>query len=617
MNRLSNIAHQSLLLGWQTLFVLVLLTVIGAGLLWLIATPYARIRWPIVAPLMGIALVTIIGVPLARNGLSIAWFAPVITLVGGLLSLTMLVRLSRNWSGRRILRTWLRLQGLVYAGIMGIVIMVSAILMTWGKGSSVRDVWGSGDFGAYWVVPDYLQHNGANVPAYLHQEVFRTHDVVDHFTNWSRLGSMVSLACVGALFPSAAIHHAITPSIVAAMVLMLGLAHCWLSRESPYLSWLVILVLIHPFLYFPLYFSYVSQAMGVILFITGLLVAGSRRITFHQSVIAGIFIGAACLHYPTMLCAAAVFWTLHFLLSLRNDRMPAALAGTVTALVVCGTYLPSTIHELARVARISDPGGWDWRGLIGSLEILGLRSVLGYHMPEPMFFGLRVVEVAIMVGFVAILWIALRHSRQPVAAYSLVITTTILTGIAAFKCFRHHTHASHGFVKTLSLFIVFLCLTAAVPVARWCTRLPSTVRSLTGGVLVFLIVGGQALALLRTEPQAPWYSSDLIQLTRRLLNRSADATVRLAVANPWDRKRSGATRMATGSSVKGLPDLYWEMAAPIVRDERRLVRNVSISQTNCFTILSAREVTPPIDAKLIADREGEYYAVPTSQPTIH
>ncbi|MEI8138458.1 MAG: hypothetical protein WCI03_01170 [bacterium] len=607
-----HLVAQSIVLGAETMGVLGLLAVLGAGPVWLVFPSFAKLRWPIFAPLAGLAIVTIIGVPLALIGGAVAYVAPVIFAGGILGSLIVTLRMSKNQRGRRILLTWVRRRFLAGAGVLIVVAVASTALITQGGRGSVRDVWGSGDFGAYWIVSDYMQQHGANLDAYQNQTAFHAVDIQAHLSKHARLGCMVFLAYMGSILSPLAIHQVIVPSIVALILLMLGLAQCWLDSEIPHPQYVLVILLLHPFLYFLLYFTYVSQASGVVLGMAGLLIGGRKKAGKIEAILSGCLIGTAILHYPSMLLVAGVFWVMQFAVRFRLGQEWWAYLGPLTILVVGGIYLPNTLNELIWVARTAIPPGWDWRGLIGSFEFVGLRSVLGYEMPEARNMVVRVADYALIIALGVFLYAGFKYSRMRIVALTIAVTTALLSMVAVLKYLQHVPHASHAIVKNLSLFPIFFCLIAAVPVAHKCAHLSVMRRLIVSGFLLSVIVLGQGLALMRSERQEAWCNADLIQLTRRLLARSPEVKVKLAISNPHNRKYFREKGITAGSLLERLPTMEWEIAAPIVRDERRLAQKDSMMQSNCFAILSAREMLPPVDASLIADHEGEYYALPTT-----
>lgn len=560
-----------------------LLALVGAWAVWTLFPRFARVRWPIFAPIAGIALVTIIGLPLVKSGVPVLRFASALAAVGTVLSLGAGVALARRESARRWLFAWLRRRGPVALAVTFLVVTVAAALMTAAARSDIRDAWGSGDFAAYWVVSDYLQQHGGSTAAYEAQQNFRALEVRDHLERYGRLGNMTYLAWLGAVTSPQAVQHVINPAIVSAMLLVLALAAVWLRQERLN-AWGLTLVVLHPFLYFLLYFSYESQVTAVVLFCAGMLVAG-RSPAPVAAATGGALIGAAVLHHPAIAPAALIYGSLLGMAALRSGRLLAPLVGALSALVVVSHYAFCTLRELAHVTRAGKLPGWDWRGPIGSLEFLGVRSVLGWNLPEARAPWLLALDAVVALGLGALLLLALRRVRLTAFAWTLVLTTAATTGIAVMKFFQHVPHATHAIVKTMSLFAPFLVLLAALPLARGLAAWP---KALAAGVM--LVMAAQVATLWRSPLQRPALESDCVELARRILARWPEARLRF----PPDRNT----------------DFFW----PVLRDERRLAPAGALAAGD-FQILSRRE-TPRADLAGL-ETAGDYYALPGSLSARH
>jgi hypothetical protein len=572
-----HLLRQTTLLGGEVLAIIGLLAVMGAWSAWWFLPRRAAIRWPIFAPILGIAWVTAVGLPLVRSGVGVTRFAFPLVAIGTVLTGIAFVQHLRTAGGRRLLTAWLRCRGLAAAGTLAVTVTLSAWLMTSATRSDVRDAWGSGDFGAYWVVADYLQQHGATHAAYQAQEIFRASDIEEHLSKHARLGNMTYLALLGAVLAPGTIHHEIAASIVAAMLLTIGLAQYWLEIERPARRGIVLLVLLHPFLYFLLYFTYCSQAASVALFLAGVLLAPDAKSGFGASAISGLLIGTALLHHPTILPVAALFWTIKLIASIRIRRWAPLLVSSFVAVAVGGAYLPMTVHELVLISRHAALPGWEWRGLIGSFELIGVRSVLGFNMPELRPRWLLAVDFVVLIGFLLLVWFGLRRTRLPGPASAMLVATALLTAVGLIKYFNGASNATHAVVKTLSVFAVFLVLLAALPVARRLAQTPLWIAVLT------VLATGQLFAVLRANPQSPEFTEDFVRLTRRVLARSRDTVVQF------------------GWRVHPL------LAAPVARDTRRIVPDASAVTQPAFVIYRRGDAVDRSHGATMS--EGSYYAV--------
>src|SRR6266446_5629296 len=152
--------------------------------------PRDALRWPIYAPIAGMAFFTAVGLPLALFGLPVSRFGPGLAVVGTALTFTCVWRLRSRASGKRVLRAFLRLRGLQLAGGAGVVLVLSTWIIVDRNPVSALGASGSSDYGAYWVVADYVRDHGATMSAYEGQQEFNSSDVVDHLRKHARLGCM-------------------------------------------------------------------------------------------------------------------------------------------------------------------------------------------------------------------------------------------------------------------------------------------------------------------------------------------------------------------------------------------------------------------------------------------
>lgn len=562
------------ILSMRVVATLGVLAATGAGLVWLCFPRSAALRWPIYAPLAGAAMVTVGGLWLGRAGVPVATWAPWFTFGAVATAGVALLRRCRTRFGRRILFSWCRARGLGALGLVFVVVGISTLLITRSPHSDVRDIWGSSDFGAYWIVADFLQEHGATVTAYSGQTAFRATDVVDHLTRHARMGCMVHLAFVARLLWPGAAHEAILPAIVTFIVLMVGLAHCWLEIERARGRWLLWVVLAHPFLYFLIYFSYVSQASGMALFLGGVLLTARRPVTLRSSLAGGALLGSSILHHPVLLPVAAIYVGTRFAFG-RRTEFPSLAGMAAAAVLVEGAYLGATARELLSVSGNAILPGWEWRGLIGALELAGVRSVLGYDMPEARprwILALDAVAGGVMVFLISRY---LQSGRLRSAAVSMLVATVALTSVGLAKYFDGIPNATHAVVKTVSLFSVFLFLIAVLTLLR---STPARVAA----PLAIVIGGLHALALLRSTPQRPVFTRDLIGLVRGVLER-------------------------TPGAIEFRPPLHPLLLAPVVRTVDRLAGESGASGAPAVRIVD-RRIFPLTTGSPIAESTN-YYAV--------
>jgi len=494
----------------------------------------------------------------------------------------------RSARGRRLLFSCFQRRCLIIMIIFFVPVLVSTYLLTGARGAHVHDVWGSGDYGAYWIVAEYLQDNGANIDSYAHQNKYFASDIEDHLNKHARLGCMVCLSFLGTVLSSKSIYHVINPSIVAAIILMLGLAYRWLELERVPKYWLLFPLLLYPYLYFLLYFTYASQATGVLLFVTSLLLIGKTDIAESAQkesthmVLSGVLAGASVLHYPSILPAVIISMLLLFGTPIRSVTLRNRFLWAAAILFTCGYYLPQIIQELSLVKSGSQLPGWDWRSLIGSLEFTGFRPVLGYDLPEPRSDGLKFLDYAFSFSLLVLLLYGVLLSRLRVATLTVVSTTALLTMAALLKYLNHVPNASHAFVKTLSTFAPWVLIICMLPCARLLVR-QKAIHKFFIAIILGELALGQFLSLQYGLSQVPWYTDDLVNLSRRQLQR--------------------------GYSLHFEPDLHWQMRAPLVSDTRRLLQEGSVTK-GPLLIMMRKDRQALLNNPWAIDSEGPYVAVP-------
>lgn len=582
-----NYIKECFILGGTTFAVLGLLGLIGV---WPVLAYFPRseaLRWPMYAPTFGLALLTVVGLPLVLLGFPVSRWALMFASLCGGLGIAALIHRLRSTQGRRLLFSYIRIRSWNIVIILLVPILLSTYLVAGLHGGHVRDVWGSGDFGAYWIVPEYLQNNGASLYSYMHQSQYYASDIVDHLTKHARLGCMVSFSFLGSMLSPGNIHYIIIPFIVAAIILMLGLAQRWLEHERLNSYWLLLPLLCYPFLYFLLYFTYVSQAAGVLLFIASLLLLSGAQDAVpggdksFRMILSGILAGASVLHYPGMLLAIVICMAFLISTEISAGTFIYSVLWSAITLLVCSYYLPQVIHELTQVYSSAQLPGWDWKSMSGSLEFLGFRSVLGYDLPAPRSTSLKLLDYVVSSGMIVLLLFGVWISRLRLAALTVVTTSGLLATAAYVKNMQNIPHATHAFVKAISIFAIFLLLIIMVSLGRLLTQKNITQKVILFSMTIILVIG-QLISVDYGSRQLPWYTDDLIALSRRQLEK--------------------------GYFIRFDPDMHWEMSAPIVRDSRRLLHEGSLVKEP-FVIVMQKKRLLLYNKPKIVDSEGSCVAV--------
>lgn len=589
---------QDLLVQWLELLAR-MAGVLGVGLLagWggtLLFVPRRfAFRWIVFTPLLGMAVMTVAGLPLSVTGIPVKAFVwPLVTGLGvcGLVVTLLLKRRHVLLRQGRIL-AYLRARGGRLLVLAGLITALSTYMMTAQARSKVVDVWGSGDFSAYWAVSDYLLHHGGNKAVYEAQTEFRSDDIHAHLVLHARLGNMVYLAQIAGICEPAHFHRMINPLIIAMMLLLVGLGASWLEFIRCRAFWPLLVIACHPFLYFLLYFSYLSQATSVVLTFAGFLVARDavrgampRCAARLGGVAAGILYASALLHHPTMapvIGSMAIVLLISVIWAPTHDRNWAVLlCAGVTVLGFTAYYFPAIWRELTFLGGSALPG-WEWARPIGFSEISGLRTVLGYSsLPPPMTRSRWLVEIVagvFLTSGVALAWIT-RRDRLVIGTLGGV--TVLLVAGTLIKVFQHVPNATHSYVKAISLFVIILLLACLAPWVRLLDRLPSRFAGLVTASLLLVWIPYELRALRFGSFQGPQFTEALIGLVRR--------------------------RIAQGSHLVFDPKLVLDtqQKAPIVRDTDWLNQNVA-DPGGVVIITKDRSV----DGGQIIDEAGPYIAI--------
>src|SRR5262245_12450798 len=174
MNAASHLVGQIFLLTAMVGLLFVLQTLAGGWIVFAFFPRRDAMRWPIYAPIAGMAYLMAVGLPLALLGVRVSRFALPIVVIGALATLFLAWRFHRAATGGRVLWMFVRLRWLSLAVVSGIVIVLTSSIVVGRSGGSAVGASGSGDFGAYWVVAEYLQDHAPTVSAYRSQTEFQT-----------------------------------------------------------------------------------------------------------------------------------------------------------------------------------------------------------------------------------------------------------------------------------------------------------------------------------------------------------------------------------------------------------------------------------------------------------
>jgi hypothetical protein len=491
-------------------------------------------RWIVFAPIVGIAVVTVFGLPLSLLGLPVKSFAlPLVFILAACaIGVTFFLRQRHPLLRGGRLFAYLRARGIRLLFLAGLVTSLSSYIMTAQARSDVADYWGSGDLGAYWAVAEYLLHHGGNDAAYQAQTEFRSEDVADHLARFARLGNMVYLATIAGVLDPTHVHRLPNPTIVATMILLVATGMTWLDSMRCSAFWVLLIVSCHPFLYFLLYFSYASQATGVLLTFTGFLVAREAVLrgplgkgAWHRGAIAGMLFAAALSHYPMMPPVIGAIGMVLLVAALRSStrrldwRMFSGIALTIVTLTFF--YIPASWRELSALRGAPLPG-WNWQRPIGFGEIAGLSTVLGYALPSPLStpfdWALEIAGGVFLLGGVALAWFT---RRDRLVAFTLIGFTGLTAANALFRTFQHVPNASHSYVKALSIFAIFVMFACLAGWTRFFEQLPRWSAHTATMVMLFLWLPCELRAVRFGMMQEPRFRESLIELTRRQTERGA------------------------------------------------------------------------------------------------
>jgi hypothetical protein len=605
---MASIANKLLVFAnsWATLASLVLAVwslsaFIGWGLTIVCLPRWYRYRWPCFAPLVGIALTILVGTPLLVMGWptkAFAWpfLAVVCAFDAAVLARLLTVRPRRSSAEQvwgHLHRRWL-----AYTSGFAAITFVATYLITSHGYFPVTDLFGSGDIATYSAVAEFLEEYGGSPRSYESQSEFHNETVRLNITKWARQGSMGYLSFVSHAFGGARAYLFCNVIIVVGIYLTYLMVVVVLDTHRIRATWPLLVVAFHPFAYFPLCFTYLGQVLAVPLLVMTLQLIHHlcNRRQFDRSsrvyaCISGGLLGSCLIAYPLTLPAIGCFvlaqCTLFFWTAASSGAWRRLATCLVLAAVTSGYFMPRVIHEIIAFSRMNPAAGWTWRSFIGTSEVIGISSVLGYDKPDVPIRA-RIVREGILLVIVGSLFVlGFRRTRQK-SVYAVLLVASVATMAASVR--NHYNgvvNSNHGFVKGASQFVLFFLVIALLPLCTKTYRLRP--RSIPHRLLILFIaaawIGSMALVLRGAyAARFHWFGPELVELVRRERDRGS----LLFVTRIWD---------------PALLDY-------LVRDDRRLLSIDQAAQgrptaASPALFMSSTDDAPP---SVVIDRQGRYLA---------
>ena len=518
---MSDVLWESLVLTARTLWILGFFTLIGFSPAIRLFEKHESIRWIINAPILGLGITSLVIVPFSLRGIDASFVSRALLWVG---IISCLIEITRLISSTKPSYLWQYFNG---KGLSFLVIFVAPIaistLMIFVKGqSSANDVWGSGDFGAYWIVAEYLEENGATEDCYESQDRFRSTDLEDHLTKHARLGCMGSLAALSSIFCPGKPYLLIQPFLLSSVILLLLTLYRWLEYDELNQWQMLLPFATFPFLYFLIYFTYLSQATGTLLCVYGLMQLNLRlnKTTaegkFRDLLPSALCVGASLLHYPSMLIAITCFNLLALVICVLNKRGFSLIIGSVLISVfVTSYYIPQVVGELVLASKDTQIPGWNWNFLIGPYEFVGIESTFGYDLPLEKHRLLTIVEFLWAIPCIGLMIFGAYKTRFKCISMMMLVVTAVLATTALFKFAQGVPHASHAYVKVASTFALFIWLFMLLPIFE--NRLRPTLSQLGLSAICLFTALIHINTIYQSKDHLSWYTEDLIKLTDRTL----------------------------------------------------------------------------------------------------
>lgn len=584
---LARYGEQAVWVAGVMLRILLVLGAAGLGVVVGLLPRFFQLRWIVFSPLAGLVAITLVSLPLALLGLPANQYGwPLLLVLAAVSGGSVLIawRQASRPRRRRVALAFLRRTWRWLAVGFVIVVLLSTKMLTYGGNGRADGAWGSTDFGAYWIVAEYLQQHGANLASYEGQNQYHATDLDEHLRLHARLGCMTGIAVLGHAILPGRLPALLNPLIVTGLWLMSALVLVFARRERLWHATALLVTVFHPFLYFLLFYSYLCQTFSVLLIAAGLLIAeisnrqpeGDRQ--FRGAIAAGLFFAASILQYASAFIVPAIFLAGTLLWRWRSRGFASALICGTTVLVVAGYHLPRSFRELSWLSQLKVLPGWEWQRLVNVHDLFGLRSLITYE-PLPAGDVLGTLVTTAISGLVGIaLFHHLRKGALPLGAAALVVSTGGLAAYAWFKVWQGVPNATHGLAKVVSQYALFILMFAA---SGTVAAFPRQQRRTQG--LVLTVIGAFAvIQLLQVANwrRAPWYDYDLITLVQR--HRQS------ALSPAFD------------------PGLDDRLVAPLIQDYRRLAAPDRPGPRLRFTLDSAPNVIRP---GTLVDREGAYVAL--------
>ena len=576
--------------GWLAGTVAAVLFALGAAGLGVVVgllPRFFQVRWIVFAPIAGLAAITLIALPLSLLGLPVATYAWPLLIVLAMISagsVALAMRSSGFLRSGRILTAYVR-HGWVWPAVgFVIVVLLSARMLTYGGNGKADGSWGSTDFGAYWIVADYLQHNGGDVASYDRQARYRASDIEEHLQVHARLGGMVCIALLGQTIMPDRLPALINPLIAASLWLTVALVQVFARRERLWPATATMACVCHPFLYFLLFYTYLGQAFSVLLIAAGLLIAEvsertSSNGSWHRGALAaGLCFAASILQYSSAFLVPGIFLAGFLVFRFRRNLLSPLLVCGVTVLVAAGYHLTRSFRELAAIRQLRIMPGWEWNRLVNVHELLGLRSLIRYDPPPEGDLAGILVTIAITSLMGLALFIYLRRGVLPRSAAAMLLSTCALAAYACFKVWQGVPNATHGLAKVVSQYAVFILIFVAAGTVAAFPRQRRKAQSLVLASLgMFALIQLLQVANWR---RAPWFDYDLVALVARHENES----MLLAFDSNLDDR----------------------LVAPLVKDVRRLAESSHSGPLLRFTLATEQS---EYAGSVLVDREGAYVAL--------
>jgi len=308
------------------------------------------------------------------------------------------------------------------------------------------DLWGSMDLFSYWSTANFLRYFPFSPNAYMEQTIFHYSDSFKHIALYGRGGVMTLLAVIGSFDYSSQFQYFINPLIFLNQLL----ATCFLCREFakqflfPRLG--AVAIAVSPFCIFPIFLSYLSQALALSLLLIGLLwlkrcaeTKVGDFVGLSMILLGGSLVFEATAPLFVMLEIYAL-WIFYQTIRKRTARV-LLLLSTIPPFFF---NLPTVVQRMCSLGGAEGFPGWNWRYPPGLLPALGISSsVLDQEYWLPLW-GLLALQtcLAVLIAFGA--W--------RLRTYAIALIFVLLLSLPALLLMTMGVpHASHMLVKSITL----------------------------------------------------------------------------------------------------------------------------------------------------------------------